>query len=137
MTGMGPGLRACLCTDAPLLSHYLPLSVRLEIVRTFAPPEGGWFVKGKVMRRMPLLLGRSLQRAEIKDGKVRLRPHTANGTEREIAADHTIAATGYRVDLGRLSFLSMQIRSRLKTVEDTPIRLRTSSPRSQASTSPG
>ena len=35
--------------------------------------------------------------------------------------DHIIAATGYRVDLERLKFLSSEIRSKLKTVEGTPV----------------
>ena len=35
--------------------------------------------------------------------------------------DHLIAATGYRVDLRRLTFLSPEICSQLRTLEHTPI----------------
>jgi hypothetical protein len=38
-----------------------------------------------------------------------------------MAADHVIAATGYRVNLDRLKFLSSEIRSRLKTVQGSPM----------------
>jgi hypothetical protein len=40
---------------------------------------------------------------------------------KEIQADHVIAATGYKVDLDRLTFLSSEIRSNLKAVEHTPV----------------
>ena len=39
----------------------------------------------------------------------------------ELAADHVIAATGYRPDLGRLTFLDEGLRSRLRTVAGTPV----------------
>ena len=38
-----------------------------------------------------------------------------------MAADHVIAATGYRPDLGRLTFLDEELRSRLRTVAGTPV----------------
>ena len=40
----------------------------------------------------------------------------AGAASRELAADHVIAATGYRIDLNRLAFLPDAIRSRLRTV---------------------
>jgi hypothetical protein len=40
---------------------------------------------------------------------------------RELQADHIIAATGYKVNLERLTFLSPEIRSKLKTVESSPV----------------
>ena len=41
--------------------------------------------------------------------------------QREIVTEHVIAATGYKVDLERLKFLSPEIRSRLKTVQGAPM----------------
>ena len=37
-----------------------------------------------------------------------------------MAADHVIAATGYRPDLGRLTFLDEELRARVQTVARTP-----------------
>jgi hypothetical protein len=45
----------------------------------------------------------------------------ADGSEREIVAEHIIAATGYKVDLQRLTFVSHAIRSQLKTVGGSPV----------------
>jgi NADPH-dependent 2,4-dienoyl-CoA reductase/sulfur reductase-like enzyme len=38
-----------------------------------------------------------------------------------LTADHVIAATGYRPDLSRLSFLSPALRSELETVAGAPV----------------
>lgn len=120
-SGLGPGLRSRFFSDAPLLFHYLPEKLRLAIVRTQLGPSGGWFIKDKVIGRVALLLGYAPERAEIQDHKVRLRIRAADGTKRDVMADHIIAATGYKVDIGRLIFLSAEIRSRLKVVEATPV----------------
>lgn len=120
-SGIGPGLRSRFYTDAPIAFHYLPQGLRLGIVRTHLSPAGGWFAKDMVVGRVPMLLGHRLERAEIQDRRVRLQLRAVDGNEREIVADHIIAATGYRVDLGRLSFLSTEIRAQLKAVESTPI----------------
>ena len=38
-----------------------------------------------------------------------------------MAVDHVIAATGYRPDLSRLTFLDERLRSRLQTVAGSPV----------------
>jgi thioredoxin reductase len=120
-TGIGPGWRLRFCADAPAAFHYLPESLRLEAVRRILGPSGGWFTQEKVIGRVPLLLGCTMQRAEIQDGRVRLHLRATDGTEREVLTEHVIAATGYKVDLGRLKFLSQEIRSKLKVVNGAPV----------------
>jgi thioredoxin reductase len=120
-SGLGPGLRSRFFANAPMLFHYLPERLRLEAVGRSLGPSAGWFVKEKVIGRVPLLLGYTPQRAEVQDGRVRLYIRTVDGTEREILTEHIIAATGYKVDLKRLTFLSTEIRSQLKAVNGTPV----------------
>ena len=43
-----------------------------------------------------------------------------SGAKSEATADHVIAATGYRVNLEKLQFLSNETRSRIKTVAGSP-----------------
>jgi len=118
-SGLGPGMRSRFFSDAPGLFHYLPESLRVEIVDRTLGPSAGWFVKDK-MSRVPSLLGYTPQSAEVLDRKVRLRLRAADGSERDVFADHVIAATGYKVDLGRLPFLSAEIRSKIETVAGSP-----------------
>ena len=119
-SGLGPGLRSRFFSDFPMLFHHLPEGLRIELVEKTLGPSAGWFVKEK-MERVPCLLGYTLERAEVEDGKVRLHLRAANGTEREVRTEHIIAATGYKVDLERLKFLSPDIRSRVRTVKGSPV----------------
>jgi thioredoxin reductase len=120
-SGLGPGMMSRFFSDGAALFHYLPESVRLHFVRTTLGPSGGWFVKDKVMGRVPLMLGYSVDRAEIKEGKVHLHLRGIDGSQREIVADEVIAATGYKVDVNRLGFLDSEIRSKLKCVGGAPV----------------
>ena len=119
-SGLGPGLRSRFFSDAPMLFHYLPERLRLEAVEKTLGPSAGWFVKDKVAR-VPCLLGYTPRSAEVQDGKVRLRLRAVDGSEHDVLTEHVIAATGYRVDLGRLSFLSADIRSKIKIVKGAPV----------------
>lgn len=120
-SGLGPGLRSRFFADAPLAFHYLPESLRLAAVRKALGPSGGWFTRDMVLGRVPLLLGYAPQRAEIRGSKVHIRFRTANDDEKEVVAQQVIAATGYKVDLQRLAFLSEEIRSGLRSVRGTPV----------------
>jgi thioredoxin reductase len=119
-TGLGPGWRSSFYANAPAAFHRLPASLRLEIVKKTLGPSGGWFVKDRVMNHVPQLLGHTVQRAEVRGQKVCLQVRSQDGSERTIQADHIIAATGYRVNLDRLSFVSPEIRSKLTTLAGTP-----------------
>lgn len=119
-SGLGPGLRSRFFSDAPRLFHYLPERIRLELVERTLGPSAGWFVKDK-MTQVPCLLGYTPQSADVRDGKVHLHLRAADGTEREVLTEHVIAATGYKVDLGRLAFLSTDIRSKIKTAKGAPV----------------
>jgi thioredoxin reductase len=120
-TGLGPGWRSSFYANAPAAFHLLPESLRLEIVARTLGPSGGWTIKDKVMGKVPTLLGHTVQRAEILNGKVQLSLRSQDGTERKVEADHVIAATGYKVDLDCLTFLGSEIRSKLKAVKNTPV----------------
>ena len=121
-SGLGPGLRSSFFANAPRAFHFLPESVRLHAVRTTLGPSGGWFVKDKVVGRLPVHLGYRLQGATVQANRLRLslRP-VADGKDLELYADHVIAATGYRVAVERLKFLSTDIRRKIKVIDDAPI----------------
>ena len=98
-----------------MVFHYLPEALRLECVRRVLGPSGGALIKDKVVGRVPLHLGYTPQKAQIQNGRVLLSLVAEDGTERNITAEHVIAATGYKVDMERLQFLSPEIRSKIKT----------------------
>ena len=120
-SGLGTGFQLRFFAEAPMCFHYLPERLRLDTVRTSLGPSGGWFIKDKVVGRVPLVLGCTTERADVRDGRVHLHLRCLDGSTREIVTDHVIAATGYKVSLNRLAFLSSEIRKNLKAVEDTPV----------------
>jgi len=120
-SGLGPGMRSRFFADSPGAFYYLPERLRLEAVRRSLGPSGGWFIRDKVIGKVPLHLGSTPQGAEVKDGRVHLSIEAAGGSKREIVTEHIIAATGYRVNLERLKFLNPEIRSQLKAVGGAPV----------------
>ncbi|HKV45909.1 MAG TPA: NAD(P)-binding domain-containing protein [bacterium] len=117
--GLGPGLRNRFYAYAPMLFHGMPPQTRLQILRTWLGPSGAWPVKDRV-ERMPLLLGYTPRSAEVRDGRAELRVVGPDGEKREIPTHHIIAATGYRVDLRRVVFLSDDLRAQLRSVGYAP-----------------
>jgi thioredoxin reductase len=120
-SGLGPGMRSRFFANAPGAFYYLPERLRLEAVRRSLGPSGGWFIRDKVVGKVPLHLGCTAQGAQVKGGGVHLSVQAADGSNREIVTEHIIAATGYRVNLERLKFLNAEIRSQLQTVGGSPV----------------
>lgn len=120
-SGLGIGWRSRLSTDAPLLFHSMPEEFRLRVVRNHLGPAPGWFVRDRVEGKFPMHLGTSVQSARTDAGMLRLTLQKSGAQNTDLAVDHLIAGTGYRVSMTRLSFLSETLRRRMKTVDDTPV----------------
>lgn len=119
-SGLGPGLRSRIYTEVPHLFRYLPTRLRIQILRRHLGPSGGWFSKDGVIGKVPLHLGYTPLRAEVRNDRVSLYLRDAHSDTREIQTEHVIAATGYRPDVNRLKFVSAQIRASLQTIENAP-----------------
>jgi thioredoxin reductase len=120
-SGLGPGMRSRFFSDAPLAFHHLPERLRLLAVKKTLGPSGGWYIKDKVIGRVPTLLGCTPEIVSAKSGMAHLSLRMADGSRREIATEHIIAATGYKPSVARLTFLSQAIRSAIRTVNTTPV----------------
>ena len=120
-SGIGHSLRSFAFSEAPLLFHYLPAALRLHIVHTHLGPAGGWFVRDRVIGKVPLLLGSCIRSVECRDGRARLTIKAADGVENQIMTDHIIAATGYRTDVRRLTFLDPNIFADLRSLDQAPV----------------
>lgn len=120
-SGLGPGWKARLCTDAPLVFHAMPEAFRVKVVRRFAGPAACWFTKEGVVGRADFLLKTHIEEATAEGGRVRLKLRRGEaGSAEEISADHIIAATGYRVDLARLPFLAEPLRAAIRLCDTSP-----------------
>ena len=120
-SGLGPGVRSYFFANWASVFFHLPQGLRLKLVRTALGPSAGWTSKKLVVGRVPLLLGMTPERAEVVDGKVRLTLRSADGSLREVFADHFITGTGYKVDIEKLQFLSAEIRRNITVVQSAPV----------------
>jgi cation diffusion facilitator CzcD-associated flavoprotein CzcO len=121
MTGIGPGWKLVFCAHAPLVFRQMPERFRLDAVRRILGPAPGWFIKKEVVGKVPFNLGVNITRTDVRNGRVRLDFADNAGVRRTLIADHIIAATGYRVDLRRLTFLDLDVQAGIRSVEQTPV----------------
>jgi cation diffusion facilitator CzcD-associated flavoprotein CzcO len=121
MTGIGPGWRSYSYCNAPRLFQRLPEATRVRTVHTVLGPAGSWWLRPRVLERVELLLGHTVRAAEPDGDKVRLRVERADGSVVDIATEHVVAGTGYRIDLARLEFLSAELLARLRRVRQAPL----------------
>ena len=101
------------------LFRYLPDSSRLNRALNTLGPAGAWWLRDRVVGKVPTLLGHSIVSAEPSGDRIRLR---LTGPEGPVAieADHVIAGTGYRLDINRLGFLDPNLRRNLRLVGGAP-----------------
>jgi FAD-dependent urate hydroxylase len=119
MSGLGPGLRPWFCSTKPNLFYHLPRATRLHAVRTTLGPAGAWWLRDRMIDRIPVLLDHIVRTAQVQGARVHLQIENGDGSM-EMTCDHVIAGTGYRVDLRRLAFLEPALLARIRHVEQTP-----------------
>ncbi|MFL5236684.1 MAG: NAD(P)-binding domain-containing protein [Rhizomicrobium sp.] len=112
-SGIGRGWRSYFCAQAPLLFYRLPESLRMRAIASHMHPAGGWFMRERIERNVPLMLGRSIQNAEARDGRVCLTVQNRSGREETVTCDHVIAATGYEPDMRKVPFLASELVERI------------------------
>jgi thioredoxin reductase len=110
---IGQGWRSYFCAMLPQIFYRLPARLRARAVRSHVHAAGGWYMREKVEGRVPRIVGHQLVGVETAAGRVRLVLAGPQGASRTLDCDHVIAATGYRVDVRRLTFLDEAIRRQI------------------------
>jgi thioredoxin reductase len=121
LSGIGPGWTLSACAHYPQLVRLLPEERRIRLAnpKTLGP-LGGAFVKDRVLGKVPLNLGSSVQGVEIRNGSVLLDLAGADGTRQSLQSDHVIFATGYKIDISRLGFLNQTLLRQIRLVDGAP-----------------
>jgi thioredoxin reductase len=120
-TGLGPGWRSWLCENVPGTFRFLPGDLRLKIIKRHLGPFAAGVMKARFDAGVSVSLNENIVRATEDGGRVRLVLRNADGTQREVVADHIIAATGYSPDVSRLTFFSDGLRSSIRTHAKMPV----------------
>ncbi|MFJ5031856.1 FAD-dependent oxidoreductase [Streptomyces sp. NPDC088560] len=113
---LGTGYVLAAVCKAPHAVRQLPASARLLLFRRALGPSGGWWLRDRVEGVVPVHTASRVTLAEVTpQATVRLRLTGSHGTS-DLTVDHVLAATGYRLDLDALPFLSPALRRELVCV---------------------
>jgi FAD-dependent urate hydroxylase len=117
--GVGFGWRNVPISEFPQTFSLLPSPVRTYIVARAHGPSGAWWLKDRVSGRIPILPSIEIERAYELHGRVHLVVR-AGGTKQSLEASHVIAATGFKSDLRRLSFLGPELMTQIDAFNGIP-----------------
>jgi thioredoxin reductase len=109
-----------LWAQAPLTFHLMPQSRRLDAINSLLGPSGHCAMKDRVLNFVPLKLGRTVEKAYAEGGVAKLDLRAADGSLETFEADHVIASTGFKTEVKRLSFLSDDLKSSIRTDDGAP-----------------
>jgi len=120
LSGLGPGLMNWVLEKAPLLMHFVPVRWRLPFVKNHLGPQGAWWLRDRIVGRVPMLTNVQVIDARPSDGRLALQLCAGNGSQQLLACDHVIAGTGYVVDVDRLAFIDADLRRSIRRIERGP-----------------
>jgi hypothetical protein len=116
---IGPGWKPRFYSNLPGVFYHLPYTARVTAVHERGS-AAGWPMRERFVGRVSALLGYGVERATIDRSCIRLALRGQNGVQEHVT-DHVIAATGYRVDITRLTFLSREILAKIRAVQNCPV----------------
>ena len=120
-SGLGLGWRSRMACDLPTVFHHLPSGFRIRVTRGHLGPSASWMARRLVEGKVTMRLGMTLRSAELRNGKPCLTFVDGDGGSADVAVDHVVAGTGYKVDMDRLPFLAPDLRNRIGQEQKTPI----------------
>lgn len=117
---LGPTWKLYPFSHAAGMYRYLPRQSRLSLAKNVLGPLGGWWLAPRVMGQFPVHDGQRVLEIRQDSGKAVLLVAARDGRQWDLKVDHVVAATGYRVDLSLISYLSAAVRARIHTVSGYP-----------------
>jgi FAD-dependent urate hydroxylase len=119
-SGLGDGWKSLAYSELPRLFVFLPEHLRRRIVATANGPSGSWWLKSRVIGKIPLLTDHHVLAATPSNGKLNLSVRRGSDAA-QIETDHVIAATGYQADIDRLTYLDPALQAAIKTSRGSPV----------------
>jgi cation diffusion facilitator CzcD-associated flavoprotein CzcO len=117
---LGQSRKGWVLQQLPLLVHFIPREWRLHFVNTYLGPASPWWIKDRVLGKVPIHVQQEVVKAEAVGKYVRLKMRDATNKIREVEVDYIIAGTGYNFDVSRLVFLDESLKRRILCTEQAP-----------------
>jgi FAD-dependent urate hydroxylase len=118
--GLGSGWRNLANSELPRLFHYLPAPTRQRIVAKANGPAGAWWLKNRMIGKVPMLTSQEIFSAVERHGRL-LVSVRFGGETAQFSTDHLIAGTGYKVDVSSLPFIDAELQAGIRTFNAAPV----------------
>ncbi|MCE7080666.1 NAD(P)-binding domain-containing protein [Streptomyces sp. ST2-7A] len=120
-SGLGTGWSSWVWSEVPGAVRVLPTAMRTHIASTALGPAGAWWLRDRVVGRVPIRLRRQVVTADPVGDRLRLRVTgpSGYGPMETVETDHVIAATGFVPDVNRLNWLAPELRVGVRRVRGT------------------
>jgi thioredoxin reductase len=110
---LGPGWNSVFYTNLPWAFHSLSEARRVAITRDHLGPAPCWFVRDIVENSVSVHTGTQVTGLTMQGDRARLA--LGGTTPAVLDVDHIMAATGYKINLAKLSFLDAALRQDIRT----------------------
>ena len=120
-SGLGSGWGTWFYSNHPELYRHLPDRTRVHRARTALGPAGASWLRRRVEGQFPVLTSQTIRSVRVDGDRVCLTVAGPGGPASEVTADHLIAATGYRPDLTRLTFLDSRLATEVGTLSGSAV----------------
>jgi len=119
-TVFGTGRKHWVLQQFPLLVHFLPEKRRVRLVKNYLGPASPWWIKDRVLGKVPIHVQSELTEARAIGSGVRLKVRGPSQTARQLEVDHVIAGTGYEWNVSLLPFLAQDIQRGIRRTDRAP-----------------
>jgi thioredoxin reductase len=106
--------------ELPRLFRFaFPAEKRHRFVASSWGPSGAAWLRPRIEGKIEVLTSHRVHASSVREGRVRLELEGPGG-RKEIQTDHVVAATGFKVDVDRMSILSAGLKSRIAREAQAP-----------------
>jgi cation diffusion facilitator CzcD-associated flavoprotein CzcO len=121
VAGLGAGWPGWFYEHFPMGPYYFPHRTRVRLARESYGPAGAWWLKDRALNRFPIIAGTTIESISVTPEGSHVNVRWQDQRQGTLRVDHVIAATGFRVNLDRLTFLSRDLRAQVRRLQGAPL----------------
>ena len=120
MTVLGASRKHWVLEKFPLAVHFVPEAQRIAFVKRYAGPSSPWWIKDRVIGKVPIHAHATVVSAKATASRVNLQVRMGDGSQRNLLVDRVIAGTGFVSDVSRLPYLDSQLSACIRRTDLAP-----------------
>jgi FAD-dependent urate hydroxylase len=117
---LGVSRRSWMLQHVPALVHFMPKERRVRFAKGYLGPAAPWWIKDRVVGKVPIHLQHEVVRAEPVQGGLRISVRDQSNNLRSEDFDCIIAGTGFALEAKRLPFLDRGLLEQIRCTENAP-----------------